>query len=155
MRKKIPVILSLMLVTLFGCTTREYDTDKKVKIELVPITWQDASLEDGKDLYLALCSACHGKSGKGDGPAAPAMKKMVPNLTNLAAKNGGEFPRKQVENSIAGEDRTIAHETLDMPNWGRQFEDMRYGHWNTKHRQNFMKQKIYNLTEYLATIQDN
>jgi cytochrome c553 len=114
--KKIPVILSLVLVALFGCTTRDYDTNTgdKVKIKLVPITWQDASLEDGKDLYLALCSACHGKSGKGDGPAAPAMKKMVPNLTTLAASNGGEFPRKQVENSIAGEDRTIAHETEDL-----------------------------------------
>jgi len=153
--KNLPVVLSLILVVMFGCTTNEYApvTEKKVKIKLVPITWEDASLEDGEDLYLALCSACHGKSGKGDGPAAPALKKTVPNLTNLAAINGGEFPRKQVEDSITGESSTIAHRTLDMPSWGRQLEDIRYGHWNTKHRQSFAKQKIYNLTEYLSTIQ--
>ena len=113
----------------------------------------DVSDAKGKPERPLSTRECHGKSGKGDGPAAPALKKTVPNLTNLAAINGGEFPRKQVEDSITGESSTIAHRTLDMPSWGRQLEDIRYGHWNTKHRQSFAKQKIYNLTEYLSTIQ--
>ena len=31
----------------------------------------------GKDNFDAYCAVCHGKTGKGDGPAAPAMKKPV------------------------------------------------------------------------------
>ena len=153
--KNFLVVLSLILVFVFGCTSTEHAsvTEEKVKIKLVPITWEEASLENGEELYLVMCSACHGKSGKGDGPAAPALKKTVPNLTNLAASNGGEFPRKQIEDSIAGESRTVAHRTLDMPSWGQQFEDMRSDHWNSKRRQSFAKQQIYNLTEYLSTIQ--
>ena len=154
--KNFSLLLSLILVFMFGCTTREHDTvtEEKVKIKLVPVTWKEASLENGQELYLVMCSACHGKSGRGDGPAAPALKKPVPNLTILAASSGGEFPRKQIEDSITGDSRTVAHRTLDMPSWGQQFEDVRYGHWNSKRRQSFAKQQIYNLTEYLSTIQE-
>ena len=46
----------------------------KVKSAIaVPI----ASVE-GKDNFTAYCAVCHGQDGKGNGPAAPAMKKPVP-----------------------------------------------------------------------------
>ncbi len=35
---------------------------------------QVARAEDGKALYDKSCASCHGPSGKGDGPAAKAMK---------------------------------------------------------------------------------
>ncbi len=37
--------------------------------------------ERGKTLYQRHCAACHGPSGKGDGPAAAAMVKPIPDLT--------------------------------------------------------------------------
>lgn len=37
----------------------------------------------GRSLYERQCVACHGKGGKGDGPAAAALNPRPPDLTNL------------------------------------------------------------------------
>jgi DNA-binding winged helix-turn-helix (wHTH) protein len=70
---------------------------------------------DGEVVFNNLCAACHGVSGKGDGPAAGSLRKNVPDLTILSAGNHGVFPRDHVENTIAGKYRVVAHETIDMP----------------------------------------
>lgn len=124
----------------------------EVKVKEVPLTWQQASLTDGEALYMELCAVCHGKGGKGDGPAASALKKAVPDLTVLAAKNDGMYPRKEVEDSIAGESRVVSHGTIDMPIWGQAFENVRPD-WKPFRREALARQRLYNLTEYLATIQ--
>lgn len=36
----------------------------------------------GKDTYVQYCASCHGNTGKGDGPAAAAMKPKPRDLTN-------------------------------------------------------------------------
>ncbi len=46
----------------------------------------------GPDLYHAHCAACHGSDGKGNGPAAAALKTKPADLTVLAKNNGGKFP---------------------------------------------------------------
>jgi integrase len=39
------------------------------------------------------CASCHGRSGKGDGPTASALKIPPPaNLTTIAARNRGQCP---------------------------------------------------------------
>jgi hypothetical protein len=43
----------------------------------------------GADLFRAYCASCHGRDAKGHGPAAPALKATVPDLTVLAKNNGG------------------------------------------------------------------
>ncbi len=80
------------------------------------------------------------------------MKKTVPDLTSLAANNDGEFPFQEVEKEIAGESRVVSHGTIDMPIWGQAFKDVRP---DMKHfrRDALARQRIFNLTEYLATIQ--
>ena len=124
----------------------------EVEIKEAPLTWQKAAIIDGGALYQELCAVCHGENGKGDGPAAQALKKAVPDLTLLAAKNGGEFPFEKVEGIITGKNRVVAHGTVDMPIWGRAFEEVRLD-WSRGHREAFAQQRIYNITEYLGTIQ--
>jgi mono/diheme cytochrome c family protein len=57
------------------------------EIQKVPI--QPTSAADGKEMFTTYCAVCHGTSGKGDGPAAAALKKRPADLTQLARKNNG------------------------------------------------------------------
>ena len=124
----------------------------EVEIEKKPLTWEQARLTDGGDLFVALCAACHGKGGKGDGPASAALKKPVPDLTLLAAANNGTFPFEAVDAAITGKSRITSHGTVDMPVWGAALEGVR-PHWKMFHREAMAKQRIHNITEYLSTIQ--
>lgn len=117
-----------------------------------PLSWKQVAVGDGESLYLELCAVCHGTAGKGDGPAAPALSRPTPDLTGLAAGNGGVFPREAVEETIAGEDRVVAHGTLEMPIWGNEFAELRPD-WKGFRRDGFARQRIYNLTSYLETLQ--
>lgn len=145
--KKLPVLFGIIVAIIFAGTTFA-----QVTVKEAPLTWQQAALTDGAELYVELCAVCHGSGAKGDGPAAPAMSKPVPDLTGLTAKNDGEFPREVIENSIAGESRVVSHGTIDMPIWGPIFEESRPD-WKAFRREGAARQKIYNLTEYLATLQ--
>ncbi len=78
---------------------------------------------DGPGLYRTYCAVCHGVRGQGDGPAAPAMKQKVSDLTVLSKKNGGKFPEDEVYASISGDQpsKIRAHGSSDMPTWGYVF----------------------------------
>ncbi|MCV2869501.1 cytochrome c [Defluviimonas sp. WL0002] len=56
----------------------------------------------GRSLYLDYCASCHGVGGKGDGPAAEGLGKMPADLTRIAARNGGVFPKVRVMSTIDG-----------------------------------------------------
>lgn len=86
------------------------------EIKKVPI--QPTPAGDGKTMFHEYCAACHGTGGKGDGPAASALKKRPADLTQLARKNNGTFPEMHVMNFITGADVVAAHGSRDMPVWG-------------------------------------
>lgn len=56
----------------------------------------------GAEDYAAYCSACHGETGKGDGPAAADQSVRPADLTTLSAKNKGAFPTTRVMAQIWG-----------------------------------------------------
>ena len=56
----------------------------------------------GEELYLSRCGACHGVGAMGDGPMASLMTVPVPDLTQLALRNDGAFPRADVVRMIDG-----------------------------------------------------
>ena len=117
----------------------------KPEIKHVPATYTSPS--SGKDMYMAYCASCHGADGKGEGPAAPALKMKPTNLTALDARNGGTFPASHVAAEIQGGSMTPAHGSKDMPVWGPIFMAMG-GHSAAQ-----VQLRIRNLTNYLESIQ--
>ena len=117
----------------------------KPEIKHVPAAYTDPS--SGKEMYMQYCASCHGMDGKGNGPAAPALKVPATNLTALASKNGGKFPDTHVAAVIQGDAMTPAHGSKDMPVWGPIFHSM------AGHSQAQVQLRIRNLTAYLETIQ--
>jgi mono/diheme cytochrome c family protein len=116
------------------------------KLEKVPpVATSPAS---GKEMFDAYCAVCHGPNGQGDGPAAKALNKAPANLTQLAAKNGNRFPDAVVSRYIAGEETVAAHETRDMPMWGRVFHSM-------ESNASIDQLRIRNLTDYVKSLQTN
>jgi mono/diheme cytochrome c family protein len=101
---------------------------------------------EGQDSYAAYCAACHGKDGKGDGPAAPAMKGPIPDLTTIARRNDGKFDKLAITRQITGVDKRVhAHGSEDMPLWGPIFSSIQGGETATL--------RVRNLAEFLQTMQ--
>ncbi len=117
----------------------------KPEVKKVPPTYTDPS--SGKGMYTAYCASCHGVDGKGDGPAAAALKTPPTNLTLLAVKNGGTFPDAHIMQIIRGDSMTAAHGNEDMPVWGPMLMTM--GQHDTAQ----VQLRIRNLTKYLESIQ--
>jgi len=75
----------------------------------------------GGELFDQFCAACHGPEGRGDGPVAPSLNVLVPDLSRLAERNGGEFPAGDVRDVIDGRALVVAHGPRTMPVWGYEF----------------------------------
>jgi mono/diheme cytochrome c family protein len=101
---------------------------------------------EGKDSFAAYCAVCHGHDGKGGGPAAPALKMPVPDLTMIAKRHGGTFNAIAIERIVAGLDKApAAHGTGDMPMWGPVFRETQ--------DQTIATMRLRNLVKYLQSIQ--
>jgi mono/diheme cytochrome c family protein len=75
----------------------------------------------GRQLYERFCASCHGPSGYGDGPVAPSLKVLVPDLTRMYQRSGGKFPEDRVRRIIDGRQVYPVHGSRDMPVWGQEF----------------------------------
>ena len=107
----------------------------------------------GKDDFRHYCAQCHGLSGTGNGPVAPALKKKPTDLTQLAKKNGGIFPEQEVRDFIDGTKTTPSHGTREMPIWGYQFSaPARTGSGSSFSNVN-VQRKIDLLVAYVKSIQ--
>ena len=83
------------------------------------VSIKDVNPTSGESMYVAYCAVCHGKDGKGTGPAATAMKTPPTDLTSLAKKKNGKFPFVHVSDEILGDtEMASSHGTKDMPVWG-------------------------------------
>ncbi|MBI3491918.1 MAG: c-type cytochrome [Acidobacteria bacterium] len=111
-------------------------------IKKVPI--KRTSPADAKQMFDSYCAVCHGKDGKGTGPAAKALTKAPADLTKISARNGGVFPDVRVKRFIEGLDELPAHGTRDMPMWGELFRSLDRG---------TDQLRIMGLSEYLKSLQ--
>jgi mono/diheme cytochrome c family protein len=76
----------------------------------------------GAQLFSRFCASCHGALGFGDGPVAPSLKVMIPDLSELSKRSGGPFPEDRVREIIDGRAVLPAHGTRPMPVWGYELE---------------------------------
>jgi len=110
------LILSCLILTCF-CAVAQQKTVKQVP----PV---GAKALDGKGLYEQFCAVCHGKDGKGAGPAADALKQQPTDLTQISHNNNGRFPDAKVMAILKGEQSVSAHGNQEMPISGKVFNDI-------------------------------
>jgi len=112
-----------------------------------PGSAQAAASEDGRQLFLNHCASCHGVTGQGNGPLAPALRRAPTDLTQLALTNGGVFPDEHVRRIIDGRE-VVSHGDPEMPVWGDVFKTPRDGF-----REAAVSARIAAIVAYLASIQ--
>jgi mono/diheme cytochrome c family protein len=101
----------------------------------------------GDNLFGAYCASCHGSDAEGNGPMAAWLKVHPSDLTRIAARNGGQFPRERVDRIISGEQPLASgHGTRAMPIWGPVFSEV-------TRDQDLGRVRIDNLARYLRDIQ--
>lgn len=105
----------------------------------------------GLEMYQQLCSSCHGVSAHGDGPVSSLIKIGVPDLTRIAARDGGDFPTEDVRRTIDGRWDRRAHGARDMPVWGWQLYDSSSG--DDARERAEVDSMIDRLVVYLRSIQ--
>jgi len=114
------------------------------EVKRVPVTPTRA--DSGVEMFKTYCRGCHGVDGKGEGPAASALKVPAADLTMLKQKNGGKFPAAKVSHVLEGAD-VLAHGGTDMPLWGPIFRSLDPGNAA------LAKLRIANVLKYLESIQ--
>ncbi|MGA2978981.1 MAG: c-type cytochrome [Terriglobales bacterium] len=134
------------LVVLFLCLAAFGESQPR-QIKYVPVKPTSPAL--GQEMYTAYCAVCHGKDGKGNGPAAEALKIPPPDLTILAKKNRSSYPSDRVRSAIAGDVRSPAHGSKEMPVWGELFWRMSQGHSSE------VQLRISNLNKHIESMQRN
>jgi mono/diheme cytochrome c family protein len=141
------LVFSLTLAAQTASNSQSSASSQATKPEVQKVAPTYTNPSSGKEMYLAYCASCHGVDGKGNGPAAAALKVPPTDLTQIAAKNGGNFPDAHIMQIIKGDSMTAAHGGKDMPVWGPMFLQMG-GHDTAQ-----VQLRIRNLTKYLASIQ--
>ena len=134
-------IATMAVLLTFVAAAQQTSTE----IKHIPVKPTNAA--SGQEMFVNYCAVCHGKDGKGNGPAAPALKMPATDLTTLAQKNGGKYPSLHVSSVIRGEGDLPAHGSKDMPVWGPLFWKMSQGHDAE------VQQRIANLNQYIESLQ--
>ena len=101
----------------------------------------------GEDSFNFYCATCHGRDGRGTGPVATALKTQPSDLTALARRNRGMFPRSDVISFVIGTARPLpSHGPGDMPVWGPIFRAL-------ENSDPLVKVRIENIVDYIESLQ--
>jgi len=140
-------VTAFAVLTLAACAGQR----KRLQQEVAPT--HEQLLREGRRMYERACASCHGVDARGDGPVAPTLKKRPANLTLLAARNGGTFPRDQVIAAVTGATPIPAHGTADMPVWRLRFGPTSSGAAAVAALRT--RRWLDGMVDYLASIQEH
>lgn len=140
-------IFAILAVFALALTAQDQPQTAQPKTVIKHVPIKQTSPASGAEMFTSYCAACHGKDGKGDGPAAGALKVPATDLTTLTSKNGGKYPSMKVSSVIRGEDVLAAHGSRDMPVWGKLF-------WSISEGSDAeVLQRVANLNKYIEGMQ--
>ena len=125
-----------------------YANQPTAKLVIIPVS--KAPLNNGKQMYVNYCAPCHGVEGKGDGPAATALKKQPTDLAALSRNHGGKFPSTHIASVLEFGTANPSHGTAEMPVWGPMFGSVD----SSPSEANVRALRITNLSRYLQTLQE-
>jgi mono/diheme cytochrome c family protein len=133
----LPVLAAALLV---GLGYTQSNTSGTIAVNKTTAT-------SGMQMYINYCASCHGVDGRGNGPAAAALRIPPTDLTVLSKNNHGVFPETHIVTVLQYGAEFPSHGSAEMPVWGPIF-----GKMDTVNPQ--VKQlRISNLIRYLKTLQ--
>ena len=136
---------ALLVALLFSSAAIGAAQEKEKVIKKTPI--QHTSPAKGEEMYMSYCAVCHGKDGKGAGPAVSALKVPPPDLTTLAQRHDGKYPSSHVATILRHGTEVPVHGTSDMPVWGPLFRSV------SRSDDAIVMMRIANLNSYLESLQ--
>jgi mono/diheme cytochrome c family protein len=142
----------LMLVTAAGLAALWPLSDRSAPAQENPAESRpEGSVARGRTSFRIYCASCHGAAAQGNGPVGAYLKIPPSDLTQLAAKNKGEFPADRVAASIDGRDELShpSHGPHDMPVWGMSFQTP----GKDSDQEAEVRSRILDLTAFLRSIQ--
>jgi len=110
-------------------------------------TARQPSKISGKETFLKYCVSCHGEDGKGNSPAAIALKPPPADLTTLARRHEGKYPSAWVSATLKFDRNPAAHGSDYMPVWDSCFRTLDPLHDPTG------QQHVDDLVAYIESIQ--
>jgi mono/diheme cytochrome c family protein len=108
----------------------------------------------GRGSYVRYCGSCHGDDGKGNGPKAASLNPKPADLTQLAKKNGGNFPTGRVTRILDGSEAIPAHGSAKQPVLGHVFGAAEHAAGGNPGPQTVASQRIQLIMQYLESIQE-
>ena len=111
---------------------------------------EDPVSMSGQQLYAQYCTACHGGTGRGDGPVSASLQVEVPDISLIARRHGGTFPRDLIERIIDGRHVLGGHGTRVMPFWGEDLSRARLGDPDAEAATRVMTMR---LADYVSSLQ--
>jgi len=145
MNRTAPLGIALSITLLFAGMASGLAQEKEKPLKKTPI--QHTSAASGEEMFNSYCAACHGKDGKGTGPAAAALKSAPPDLTTLTKRHDGKFPEDYVSSVLRHGAKAPAHGSADMPVWGPLFASV------SSRDQAVVSMRISNVVRYVGSLQ--
>jgi len=133
-------VLFLLMVCLIGAKGKPVVDQSQLPPTYMP---------SGEQIFRQFCAACHGIDARGHGPAAYSLKTPPADLTTLAKRHDGKFPYAYFSDVLLFGRGLSAHGSSDMPTWGPLFRYL------DRRNEVAVRQRIKNLSDYLATLQEN
>jgi len=134
------ILLGASLFTFVGAAGQQNKNERKSAPK-------PPSAAAGQETFLEYCASCHGKTGKGDGPAAFVLRTAPPDLTTLSKRHEHKFPAGYVGVVLTFGKSFASHGSEDMPIWGSRFKKIDPVHDPTG------QQHIDDVVAYIRTLQ--